>query len=79
MQERDVFAAVALHTLIGKLPLLDNEGEHGPKSATPLMEVRAELARSAYDYADEMMRQRSAGATAVSVPTLDSAQRLRHG
>lgn len=60
MSLRDYFAGQALAGLVAKAPLLDAEGEHGPKfDKATLAQFRRDMAVSAYDYADEMLAVRS--------------------
>ena len=60
MELRDTIAIAAMQELIRKLPLFDREGQHGTKlSKLELHEVRTDIAESAYDYADAMIRWRA--------------------
>lgn len=61
MSLRDYFASQALTGLIGKLPLFDRQGEHGISAPTieEIHAIRKDATRSAYDYADAMLEERS--------------------
>lgn len=60
MSLRDWFAGMALQALVAKAPLMDAEGEHGPKfDKQTLTQFRHDMAVSAYDYADAMLAERS--------------------
>lgn len=57
MSLRDFIATNVLTALVQKAPLLDRDGEHGPKFDEHTLAVfRLDMARSAYDYADAMLR-----------------------
>ena len=59
MNLRDYFAASALSALVSKAPLLDRDGEHGAKfDIETLRQFRHDMAVSAYEYADAMLRAR---------------------
>ena len=61
MSLRDWFAGIALSALVQKAPLVDAEGEHGRKfDKATLTQFRHDMAVSACDYADAMMKQREA-------------------
>lgn len=57
---RDYFAAKALTALIAKIPLHDRKGEHGihTPEVDGIHQVRLDVAESAYDYADAMLKAR---------------------
>jgi hypothetical protein len=56
MSLRDWFAGRALTALVAKAPLMDREGEHGPKfDDETLRQFRKDMAESAYGYADWML------------------------
>ena len=59
MSLRDYFAAKAMQALITKLPLLDKEGQYSEKAQTDEIDaVRKGVAESAYNYANEMLKER---------------------
>lgn len=55
----DWFAGQAMKSLVAKAPLLDREGEHGPKfDQATLDQFRRDMAVSAYDYAAAMVAEK---------------------
>lgn len=59
MTLRDWFAGQALQSLISKSPFWDTEGEHGAEiTQEELNQFMAEMASSAYFYADAMIAER---------------------
>lgn len=55
---RDWFAGQALSAMISKSPFFDTKGENG-KKMTDILQFRADIAASAYQYADAMLAERS--------------------
>lgn len=56
---RDWFAGMALQALVQKAPLMDRDGEHGPKfDKDTLQQFRKDMAESAYSYAEWMLEAR---------------------
>ncbi len=62
MSLRDYFAGQVLIALVHKQPLLDREGEHGPKFDDAQLPIfRRDMAIVAYEYADAMIAARGGG------------------
>ena len=59
---REHYAGLAMQALIQKMPLIDEDGELGDKPVGDMMQLKRELAFSAWRYADAMLEMENAEA-----------------